>query len=75
MPSAIGWRILRWPLDLACVLLWNTSFLLMGASNWFGKYALRVHYHIDPVGVEWRHQEIMRFTEQMLEDERAKEKA
>lgn len=40
------------------VLLW-LACLFLDASTWFGPHQVRIAERIDPVGVEWRRQELL----------------
>lgn len=54
--------ILRAYLKLLDCFTWClqwTAIRIMGAANWFGPHQVRIAERIDPVGVEWRRQELL----------------
>jgi hypothetical protein len=63
------WKLLEIPLRFMASLFWNLACGLMDVSLFFQDLDLKVYAHIDPVGIEFRRQQLERLV-QMNDDSR-----
>ena len=65
------WLCESWVLETLVVWFRWLSFLTLGVSNWLGDCAMRSAQILDPVGVEWRRQELAKWAALLQSDEDA----
>jgi len=64
----VAWRAVHWPLHTLAELFWILGSRALEVSLWFGDLSLATYRHIDPVGVEWRRQELLRALEEAVDE-------